>query len=117
MDRLLRPEKLELDPSSPTATLEWEYWHRTFINFIACTNSTEEQKLRLLINHLSPTVYQHVSKCGTYTDAIAILESIYIKPINVVFARHELQTRKQRPDENINQYVQSLKALGKTCQF
>ena len=78
MDRLLRPEKLELDPSSPTATLEWEYWHRTFINFIACTNSTEEQKLRLLINHLSPTVYQHVSKCGTYTDAIAILESIYI---------------------------------------
>ena len=38
---LLKPERLDLDTSSPTADKEWKYWLRTFNNFLAeCGNDS-----------------------------------------------------------------------------
>ncbi|XP_012557173.3 uncharacterized protein LOC105844754 [Hydra vulgaris] len=47
----------------------------------------------------------------------SILESIYIKPKNEIFARHILSTRKQKPSETIDQFLNELKNLSKDCKF
>lgn len=44
-------------------------------------------------------------------------KSIFVKPINKVFARHMLFTRIQQPNESIDRYLKSLKPLSHDCQF
>ena len=49
---------------------------------------SEENKLNILINHVDTSVYKYISKAEIYEAAITILHSIYIKPINKIFARY-----------------------------
>ncbi|XP_039291215.1 uncharacterized protein LOC120352936 [Nilaparvata lugens] len=35
MDKFLKPDKFDGDPNSPTALQEWNFWLKTFENFIA----------------------------------------------------------------------------------
>ena len=74
-------------------------------------------KLKVLINYLDPVVYDFVSECTTYDAAIKLLNSIYVKKKNEIFARHLLATRKQKPGESIDQFLQSLKPLSTDCNF
>ena len=70
MDRLLRPEKLYADPSSPTAAQEWKHWIQTFKNFVAAISQDGVDKLGLLTNFVPPRVYETISECGSYHDAL-----------------------------------------------
>ena len=117
MDRLLRPNVLTLDPDTPTASSHWNHWIHRFRNFIRSTQATEEEKLRLLINYISPEVFEYVSLCQSYNEAISILESTFVKPVNEVFARHKLLSRRQQPNESIDRYVEALRQLSRDCQF
>ena len=49
--------------------------------------------------------------------AIQKLKSIYIKSPNIIFARHLLATRKQKPGESLPEFLQALHALSKDCSF
>lgn len=118
MDKFLKPEKFDGDPHSPTATQEWNYWLKTFENFIASFETIDDQgKLRLLTNHVSHSVYLLIADKDTYSTAIDALKATYVKPINEIFARHKLASRKQTPDESIDQYHQALEQLSKNCEF
>nr|XP_024219705.1 uncharacterized protein LOC112211733 [Halyomorpha halys] len=118
MDTFLRPEKFDGNSHSPTATQEWSYWLKPFENFIASFEEVNEQgKLRLLTNFISHSVYLLIADKTTYETAIEVLKATYVKPINEIFARHKLASRKQSPDESIDQYHQALEQLSKTCQF
>ena len=55
--KLLKPSRLDTDPSSPTATKDWKHWYRTFTNFLEESGETAPDKLRALVNCVSPTVY------------------------------------------------------------
>ena len=117
MDHLLRPSTFDVEPSATGATKRWLHWHCTFKNLMS--NLTTEQqncKLQILINYISPTVYEYISECATYDDAIATLTSIYNKPKNIIFARHLLATCKQ-DGHTFDQYLQTLKTLAKDCDF
>ncbi|XP_045139442.1 uncharacterized protein LOC123520861 [Portunus trituberculatus] len=114
MERLLRPERFE--GSRDTTPAQWTHWLRTFTNFVDSITPAPD-KLKLLINYIAPEAYSHISDCTTYAAAIDILKTVYVKPTNVVFARHQLATRSQRPDESINAFVHSLKILSKDCEF
>ncbi|CAB3981036.1 Retrovirus-related Pol poly from transposon [Paramuricea clavata] len=46
-----------------------------------------------------------------------ILESLFIKPKNEIFARHILATRRRQPSETLDEYLQVLKTLSKDCNF
>lgn len=74
-------------------------------------------KLRILVNFVSPTIYEYISECGTYESAISTLKEIYIKPTNEVFARHLLTIRKQQSGETLDEFLQALKTLSKDCNF
>eukprot|EP00794_Sanderia_malayensis_P020739 gene20739-22770_t len=117
MDRVFRPERLETDPNSGTAAKEWLHWKRTFDNFLAVVPQEDLDKLAVLSNFVSPSIFQHIEDCEDYETSIEALQTLFIKPKNEVFARHLLATRKQAPTETLDEYLQALKALSKDCNF
>uniref|UniRef100_A0A6P7H7N3 Uncharacterized protein LOC114347191 n=1 Tax=Diabrotica virgifera virgifera TaxID=50390 RepID=A0A6P7H7N3_DIAVI len=138
MDKLLKPDRLDIDSNSTNATQLWTHWKRTFQNFLEAANVSEDKdklnllvnyvnpvvyeaidkdKLNLLVNYVNPVVYEAISECTTYTGATATLEKLYIKQKSEIFARHTLSTRKQQVGESIDQYLLILKHLSKDCNF
>ena len=118
MEKFLKPDKFDVDPHSPTASQEWTYWFKTFENFTATFPGTDDvSKLKVLTNLVSHSVYQLMADKQTYTEAISALKNVYVKPVNEIFARHQLATRKQSLDETIDKYHQALEVLSKTCDF
>ena len=97
MERHLRPERLDSDPSSPTADQEWKHWFMTLDNFIAALPEEGLNKLNLLTNFVSSRIYEAISDCTSYESAIDTLKTLYVKQTNEVFARHRLATRCQQP--------------------
>ena len=114
MERLLRPERFE--GSQDTSPAQWTHWLRTFSNFVQSISPAPD-KLKLLINYISPEAYSHISDCADYEDAIKALEAVYVKPKNIIYARHQLATRRQLCSESIDTYLHSLKILAKDCEF
>ena len=124
MEKYLKSERLELDPSKPKAADTWRHWKMTFYIFLEAvcetqqpTSLTDRLKLKLLINLLSPAIFKHLSEIHDYSTAMNVLEEIFVKPKNSVFCRHLLATRRQQTDESVDQYLQSLKRLAKDCDF
>ena len=118
MDRHLRPAVLTTDPSSPEALKTWRHWKRTFDFFLeSLPDSPSPNKLATLVIFVGPSVYELIAESADYDNAITILESVYDKPKNEVFARHLLSCCKQGPGETLDQYLQKLKTLAKDCNF
>lgn len=117
MDRLLRPAKLDTDPSSSTVGKDWLHWIRTFENFVSVLPTEGLNKLQVLTNYVSPRIFEYIERCERYEDAIATLKALYIKPTNEVFSRHLLATRRQQSGEKIDEFLQALKTLSKDCNF
>ena len=117
MDKVLRPGRLDTDPSSSSAEKDWLHWIRTFENFVSVLPAQGLNKLQVLTNYVSPRIFEYVERCEGYDDAIATLRALYIKPTNEVFARHVLATRRQQSGETLDEFLQSLKTLSKDCKF
>ena len=117
MERFLRPERFDIDPNSPDADKQWQHWFRTFNNFLQSLSQLEPDKLNMLINYIAPSTYGYIADSATYEDAIGILQGLYVKPKNEVFARHQLATCKQEQGQSLDQYLCVLKARAKECNF
>ena len=117
MERLLRPERLDCDPSSPAAAQEWQHWFTTFKNFVGALTQENVNKLSLLVNFISSRTYESIAECTTYEDAVKTLQAQYVKPTNEVFARHRLASRRQQAGETLDEYLRALKVLSKDCNF
>ena len=74
-------------------------------------------KLRLLTNLVAYDVYDYIKECVTYESAIPVLENLYVKTPNEIFARHLLAIARQTPGQSLNDFVQKLQGLGKDCSF
>ena len=116
MEKILRPERLDADPSSSEASKVWLHWKKTFQNFLATLDRSVD-KLGVLTNYLFPNVYQFIEDCVDYDSAMDSLQSLYVKPTNEVYARHLLATRRQQPNETLDEYLQALKTLSKDCNY
>ena len=117
MDKILRPERFDADPSASGATKSWIHWKRTFENFLAVLLDENIDKFRVLTNFVSPTVFEFIEECTTYEAALEALDNIYVKPTNEIYARHVLATRRQQTGESLDEYLQALKVLSKECNF
>lgn len=116
--RILRPEKFDANPNSSEAAKEWKHWLKTFENFLSVSNATTEpQKLQVLHNFISATIFDYISECADYKAAIEKLGKLFVKPKNEIFARHLLATRKQQVGETIDEFLQNLRILSKDCEF
>jgi len=117
MDRLLRPEHLDTDPSSSSAVQEWTHWLKTFKNFLAVLPTEGLDKLSVLTNFVLPRLFGSITDCSTFEDAIETLKSLYVKPSNEIFARHLLATRRQKTGGSLDEFLRVLKILSKDCNF
>ena len=63
MDKVLRPDRLDVDPGSSTATDEFNYWLTTFRHFLAALTARdlEHDRLQVLINLVSSRVFKHIA--------------------------------------------------------
>ena len=66
---------------------------------------TTIDKLEFLVALVNHTIYQWIEEAATYKDAILILEKAFIKKKNVLYARHQVISRKQKEGENIMEYL------------
>ena len=117
MSKLLKPERLNLDPQSPNAAKDWKYWFKTFENFIIMCGTDAPDKHLSLINLISSDVYEYVEDCTDYDSVKNTLEKLYVKSPNEVFARHLLATRRQQCSETLDVFFQNLRKLSKDCKF
>ncbi len=92
MDKILRPERLDTDPNSSGASKVWLHWKKTFQHFLAALNQERLDKLGVLTNYLSPNIYQYIEDCADYDSAMGILQELYVKPTNEVYARLDGRT-------------------------
>ena len=122
MDRDLKPDKLEILPSDPSAPRVFRQWLSIFKRYKAVIESKSEgasdgDYLALLSNTLSPEVYEIITSKTTYASALIALESTYIKAPNLVVARHKLGVRKQGSGESVDEFLRALHALAPDCGF
>ena len=102
MDRILKPSKLCIDPNSASATKEWKHWKRTFTGYVnkyitsTSAADVESEKLAALISCATADVFEYIDDCTTYTEAERVLEQLYVKQPNDIFARHLLRMAKQK---------------------
>ena len=115
MEKLLQPERFNVDSNAPNSAKAWTHWYKTFDNFME--SLTDPNKLKLLTNFISPDIYAYIMDCTTFEQAINILKNIYVKPKNEIFARHVLAIRYQQQGESMDSYFQELRSLAKDCNF
>ncbi|KRX34354.1 Retrovirus-related Pol polyprotein from transposon 17.6, partial [Trichinella murrelli] len=115
LDLFLKPERLDVDPSSPTSSEQWKHWLATFENFLAALPQENLDKKSLLVNFVSPRIYSSIAVSRSYEDAIQSLNSIFEKLVNEIYARHLLATRKQLQGESLDEFLRALKALAVAC--
>ena len=109
MDKLLKPKDLDVLPTDSNAASVFKYWIATFESFLQAVETVQAaigpsegvNRRGLLVNFLTPSVYQYIEDCETYEAAVAELKRVYVKTKNNVFARHLLATRRQLPGESL----------------
>ena len=119
MEKVRRPERLDVSPNTVDAPRAWRHWLATFENFIESLQRPDENldKLRILTNFVAPEIYELFSDSNNYDEAVAKLKAAYVKTPNEIFARHTLSSRKQRPEESLDEYLRVLTVLSKDCNF
>ncbi|CAM1308932.1 Uncharacterised protein r2_g1910 [Pycnogonum litorale] len=118
MEKVARPEKLQVSPSAPNASKQWKLWIRGFRYFLSLLKDvTSEDKLELLFLYVSSEVSDIIQEATSFDNAIILLEDAYVKPVNEVFARHLLSSRMQNESEPIDDFLQALNSLAGDCNF
>lgn len=118
MDKYLKPDRFDVEPSAAQADKQWLHWKRTFENFLAhVPDASSADKFQLLTNYVAPGVYTYIADTDSYADAFSALEKLYVKPKNVIYARHCLATRRQQSGESIDEYLLTLEQMSKDCKF
>ena len=71
----------------------------------------------LLFNYVLHRIYLYIEDSTTYEDAKQVLDRIYLKPKNEIFARHLLMITKQKSNESLAEFARTLRERSKDCNF
>jgi len=100
MDKCLRPQVFSAEADTADGARRWQYWKRMLENYLRrIDNISAQDKLDVLISLLDASVYTYIRERASYQEAIDCLENIYVKPVNEVYARHKLNTCRQKSEE------------------
>ena len=122
MDRILRPERFDVEPSTPQSERRYKHWKLTFENYLTVIGNDSgigntSKNFFALINTISAAVYDIISDTNDNYSAIKALNATYIKPVNFIYNRHQLLTLRQQPAETIDAFILQLEVLAKSCNF
>ena len=87
----MKPERLGINSNTTVADKTYKHWFQTFNNFLeslstsntisSSQSSTQTaNKFNLLINYIEPNIYEFISKCETYDQAIETLRKFMWHP-------------------------------------
>ncbi|XP_072361114.1 uncharacterized protein [Scyliorhinus torazame] len=71
--------------------------------------------MQVLHSRVSPKIYNLIEEAEDFDAAIELLKGHYIHPVNQVYARHLLATRRQTPGESLEEFYRALVVLGRKC--
>ncbi|XP_069751739.1 uncharacterized protein [Narcine bancroftii] len=114
MEKLLCPDRLEVDPQVPNASEFFEQWISCLNNFLeaaAVVVDLEEKRLKVLQARIAQRAFQAIRSCVNYTKTMAELWVLYKPKINAVYSRYLLASRKQQPGELVEEFVRALITL------
>ena len=109
--------------SDSNTTNKWYHWKTLFNSFLAAMETSSPsgisaiERLNLLFIYFSTRIYINISSCKEYETAISILEGIFVKKKNAVFASLLISTRRQQPEKNLKQDLQVLKTANRDSDF
>ncbi|XP_059824900.1 uncharacterized protein LOC132393533 [Hypanus sabinus] len=116
MESILRPDRLDIDPQSPEASIVFELWFACFQSYLEEIRVTEPATMhKILLPRVSPRVYSLIRDLPTYQGALDSLKRQYLRPVNTVYARHRLATRRQWAGESSAEFVRALQTLVRAC--
>ena len=64
MEKLLQPERFNVDSNAPNSAKAWTHWHKTFENYLG--SLTDLNELKLFTNFISPDIYDYITDCTTF---------------------------------------------------
>ncbi|KRZ75170.1 hypothetical protein T10_2214 [Trichinella papuae] len=108
MNKTLSLNKLAIDPTAADAEKEWKFWLLQFQDFVQLTVDPGVDLLKILRLYLTASTFEYVQECKSYDKAIATLNEVYVKLKNVIFARYEFTSRKQRDGESLEEFLHAL---------
>ena len=76
----------------------------------------DAHKLTFLRSHAGAELFSLLEGATDFDTAIGILDAQFETPTRVLFARHNLLSCKQKPEENVNDFVKRLKILVQRCE-
>ena len=119
MEKLLKPDKLDIDPNSAEAADEWRHWITSFRGYIDRFSKPEEEAERLLalVTCSTAKVFKYFNCCKTYSEAEDALEKLFVKPPNEIFARYLLSSLQQGPNQTLADFKYALINQAKDCNF
>ena len=105
MDKVVKPDRLSLDPDSPQASKKWKHCIKTLENYFEALAEIRGEgpaanKLRILISLVDFKVFDFIEDCDAYEDAIDTLKNMYVKAPKIIFARHILATAQQKTGQS-----------------
>ena len=117
--KFLTPQKLEVEPGAANAQISFKHWQKTFEHFIArcAANAGRDHpvdKFGMLLNYVSPLVYEYIIDEETFDTAMNALKGLYIKSPSTIYARHQLATHKQQSGESIDKFYRDLICSART---
>ncbi|GAA54164.1 hypothetical protein CLF_112441 [Clonorchis sinensis] len=116
MDHILLPTIFDADPHPRDATKRQTHWFRTFRAYTNSIKPEGPNELETMVCHSDHTVCDCIAEFTGNDSAIKLLEKLYIRPKDIVCARHLLATYKQEPCQDFDQFVQKQKSLAKDCE-
>ena len=103
-------------PENPTSN-QWKWWKTCFMDGLGINEITEDaHKLTFLRSHAGAELFSLLEGATDFNTAIGILDAQFETPTRVLFARHNLLSCKQKPEENVNDFVKRLKILVQRCE-
>ena len=117
MDKALRLTRFDILPNTPSSAKEFKQWFRTFEYYLEVLPNKGLDKLKVLINFVSPEMFEYISDCTSYVSAIEIIKNVYIKPPNTTFAHHFLQLVDNNMVKHLMNIYKRLKFLQKIVIF
>ena len=78
---------------------------------------SEPNKFENLCAYISANVYELIEGLDSYDAAIAKLKASFIETTNVIFARYQLATRKQKAEALLEEFLQAFHVMSKDCSL
>ena len=107
MDKLLKPERFQTEPTDPNAEKLYKHWKLTFNNYLETVGTTPEStpagrtrsKLFALINNISADVFDIISEAESFKmQLMPLIELILNRPTSCTIVTLLLPVNNRHPN-------------------